>query len=327
MTKLAKRGGNPLHDLSDGEVLMRLLAQKSKKTAENYERDFRAFGEFCGMPATAALRHFLDLQGFEANDLMLRWVDHLKKQGLASNTVARRVNAMRSICRTGRMLGWIDWSIEIPGVKTKRVRQIQAARAEQFEQLVAVIEAERDRLWEEGTGRARARAGACIRDLALVVLLRGSGCRRAEALSLDWPEHVDTAAARVLVLPKGSDEVREWRSCGGDAISAIADYLSDVRGRDPGPLFQSVWGSAQGRLDLSQVNKRLNHYGELAGLKISPHMFRHGAVTDLLDETGGDVEKVKNWIGHKNISTTLGYSHRDSDRRKMAEGLTKRGRK
>ena len=47
------------------------------------------------------------------------------------------------------------------------------------------------------------------------------------------------------------------------------------------------------------------------GFLIGPHSLRATAATNALDHQA-DIEKVKEWLGHANISTTEIYDHRRS---------------
>jgi site-specific recombinase XerD len=44
------------------------------------------------------------------------------------------------------------------------------------------------------------------------------------------------------------------------------------------------------------------------GVNVHPHMLRHTFATEQLN-SGQDISKVQNWLGHENINTTMGYIH------------------
>lgn len=67
---------------------------------------------------------------------------------------------------------------------------------------------------------------------------------------------------------------------------------------------QNVFGDLCKRTFEKIVMNAFNRIGE----KASPHMLRHGFATDQLS-SGQNIVKVKNWLGHSNIKTTMIYLH------------------
>ena len=168
------------------------------------------------------------------------------------------------------------------------------------------------------------------RDRALLHLLIASGCRIAEACSLD---RGGVRRDGFRVLGKGGKYRTVYLT--GDAFAAVQDYLR-MRGPDDSPaLFISVAHAelARGRAlpdnrltpdgarrALASLRRRLGAdpaLFELVADLRSPHTARHTAATTLLEATDGDVRLVQEVLGHATLETLRVYTE-ITDRRKRA---------
>ena len=94
-------------------------------------------------------------------------------------------------------------------------------------------------------------------------------------------------AGRSIIVPIGA---RTW--------AALQDWLK-VR-----PQHERFFGLT----DPSAVNRRVSHWGALAGYpEARPHGFRHSAVTRALDLMQGNVREVQRFSRHKKTETVLRY--------------------
>jgi site-specific recombinase XerD len=147
-----------------------------------------------------------------------------------------------------------------------------------------------------------------LRDRALLLFLYNTGARVQEAADLRV-EHLDLGPhPRVRLHGKGD----KWRTC--PLWQQTARTLEDLLGSlDPPPTPQSAVFSARGRpltrFGIYKIVRR--HAADLddprTGRTVSPHTFRHTAAVHLL-ESGAEVNVIRGWLGHADLTTTNRYA-------------------
>jgi integrase len=149
-----------------------------------------------------------------------------------------------------------------------------------------------------------------VRDLAILTLLRGSGCRRAELVSLDLEDWQHNQAVVRFRTAKGSRQ-RE-SACPSWVQPPMAAYLR-LRGPMPGPMFIRMRGGALShgeRLSCEGLHDAFKNRCRAAGLgHITLHDTRRGYISSAL-ENGVDVVAIARNVGHQQTSTTLRYDRR-----------------
>jgi integrase len=158
------------------------------------------------------------------------------------------------------------------------------------------------------------------RDRLFFELLAGTGARISEALGLDWPDLANHNGRFTLAISKQWYRGRAkpyTKSANGQRTISLSPELGRKlwdRGADAtGPMFATRSGK---RLSARNQARVLERAAGKAGLRISPHSFRHThgsmllnanwPITDVAHRLGDDVQTVAKTYAHK-----LRDSHRD----------------
>ncbi len=269
----------------------------SENTAKAYRVDLSKFVKFLKSMGVEPDLSKVDIK------LLDRFVEHLKKQGLKSNTVSRIISAVRSFYRYLVTQKIIDRNpAELLDYPEKVERVPDALSYEEVDKLLNAP--------DTSTPKG-------MRDKAMLELLYATGMRVSELLGLKLGD-VDLDERIVRCQGKGARE--RLVPFGDHAAKALEDYLSKARPaltskRRTSYLFVNAKG---GKLSRTGFWKILKDYGEKIGLgyRLHPHLLRHTFATHML-AGGCDIMVIKELLGHASISTTEVYTRRD------LEGLKK----
>ena len=265
----------------------------AKNTALSYENDL------------TQAAHFLTRSGVSGwdkvtSDQLTKWLHWLSDQGFTESSQARKLSAVRMLCRhLVSERGRDDDPTELlTGPKFRR-KLPQTLSASDVGKLLAA----------PSGGDAYS-----IRDRAILELFYSSGLRVTELTKLSL-QQVDLEHGFVRVFGKGSKE--RVVPLGGKARDAIATYLLAgrprlVKPRTGSELFISERGRGMSRKTLWANVKR---YAARAGLSgaVKPHLLRHSFATHLLGG-GADLRAIQEMLGHASIGTTQIYTAVENSR-------------
>jgi integrase/recombinase XerD len=148
-----------------------------------------------------------------------------------------------------------------------------------------------------------------LRDRALLVFLYNTGARAQEVADLRVG-HLELGGASVVRLHGKGDK---WRTCPlWRQTTELLTELLDSPNAPPEantPVFFSATGQALTRFGIYKIVRR--HAGHLDDARtnrsVSPHTFRHTAAVHLL-EAGVEVNVIRGWLGHADLTTTNRYA-------------------
>lgn len=163
-------------------------------------------------------------------------------------------------------------------------------------------------------------ANATAETYALVRLMGVLGLRVSEAIAFDLARlKVDGDAWRYRYVQKGERErVIDLDDATIDAIQGTDAWRTHVathdgRGVAAGPvwLFPARQASKLPHMHPDTATRDVRAACRGAGVPpISPHGFRHAAITRALEATGGDVRVAQELAGHDSLDSTLRYDRR-----------------
>jgi integrase/recombinase XerC len=167
-----------------------------------------------------------------------------------------------------------------------------------------LTETEKRRLLKELRGWS---STVAIRDRIIIELFLGTGIRLQELVDLDIDD-VELDAEHLRVHAKGG--VPQVKFLKSNLCSLLRSYLKQRQSWSDGErraLFLSNRGK---RLCERQVARRLQHWLEAADIRksVSPHVLRHTFATHLYSRTR-NILVVQRALGHRDLSTTLVYTH------------------
>lgn len=174
---------------------------------------------------------------------------------------------------------------------------------------------ERQRIYHERTK---------LRDLALIMLLLGTGIRVSECVGLNLND-IDFKNDGIRVHRKGGKEQVVY--FGDEVEEALLNYLEERELLEPSAgsedaLFLSLQNK---RMNVRSVENMVKKYACTAAplKRITPHKLRSTYGTNLYHETG-DIYLVADVLGHTDVNTTRKhYAALQEDRRRSARNKVK----
>ena len=289
------------------EFLAKKDAEQGRRTAQNYRSSLLRFRDFLGEDATVG--DVSEAAGF-------RYLEHLRSQGLADNSIATYLKAAKAFTRWMHKKGWTERD------RFEDVKQPPFVRPK-FDTL-----SPQEKQAILGAFDPQTFLGA--RNLAIVCVFLDTGIRREE-LALLEEARVHLAAGYLEVYSEKTDE---WRivPLSGEAAAACQNYLKwrtrlfekpvrrraaphDANHRRKAPrtlsttkLFCSAEGAPLSADAVGLIVRRLRERLAATGVKLHlhPHLFRHNFLTEkALD--GENPSMVRRWAGHRKYEMTDYY--------------------
>ncbi|MCQ2458292.1 MAG: tyrosine-type recombinase/integrase [Clostridia bacterium] len=162
-----------------------------------------------------------------------------------------------------------------------------------------------------------------IRDLAVIMLMLGTGIRESELVAMNVDD-VDLEREAFIVTRKGGDQAVLYFK--GSIREALSDWL-DIRDTIeilPGHEDALFISTQRKRLSVRAVQELVKKYASVSVAfnkkKISPHKLRASYATNLYQNTG-DIFKVSKSLGHKSVTTTKKYVSQAESSRELAENV------
>jgi len=296
--------GAPDHTLSWGLSQWKIIARadgRSEKTVEGVEGAIKLLKDFLGdvplmVMTSQEMRRFV---------IALRqrqpWQDHpyAKPQAnklLSPGAVNNRVRAIKSMFSTLARERFIE---ENP------LRDYHAPGP--GESIPATLTTEQMALLLSQPDQKRPEQ---FRDFVMMCMFYDSKCRLSElaAMSIDRLD-LESEVSSFTVPGKGGHWLTYYFSRQG--VKLLHRYLATR----PAPALgvTSVFLRYDGQpLTEERMYRQVRHYGEKAGIKVHPHMFRHSGAREHLRH-GGNLAELMVLLNHRTLRSTMIYSKLESE--------------
>lgn len=243
-------------------------------TAKGYQYHLRKFRESVGD------RPLRDVRLHDIDD----FIEFQAERGLKSSSINRSLTAVTSLYH---FLSDEDSTIECPVLRHRHwlrdhQRLPRAIPKCQVEKLFAVIDD--------------------VRDQAIFLLMLRSGLRVSEVAKLRMGDlFLDEQPPRLRIQGKNSVERAVYLSA--ETAKALNRYLA----QRPKVLVETVFLTyAQAGIGVRGIQKRLQQYRKMAGVKLTAHQLRHNFANNLV-LADVPVTSIQKLLGHVWVGTTQNY--------------------
>jgi integrase/recombinase XerC len=146
-----------------------------------------------------------------------------------------------------------------------------------------------------------------LRDRALMAVLYYCALRISEALALEVKD-IDLQRGTVNIRhgKRGSNQTMPLPLPAREPLAAwINEGRVKMYGSAHGPLFVGIRGR---KLSYGTASVAIKWALDVSDVRGTPHSFRHSAATHLLDQ-GADIRLIQEYLRHKDIGSTMIYTH------------------
>jgi integrase/recombinase XerC len=307
---LATRVVDNAEQQASRETIERLMTSfwngRSPHTLAAYRSDIE---QFCGyltracaldpkLPQLEILRVFFGGSAGRANQLVLDYRSDMRAVDKAPKTINRRLAAIRSLVKLGRLTGMIYWSIEVEGVPDELTRDTRGPNPETVAKLITVASQQEN-------------PDIAARDVAMLRITFDLGLRVGEVVRLDVADlelHAERPGIWVLGKRRTRKQLLELPA---PTVTAIKAWLAR-RGKSPGPLFLSYssFRHKDARLVSRGAYRIIRNLGARLGIHLHPHQLRHSAITEAVQRSvalGLSLDQVRDFSRHKSIGVLMTY--------------------
>jgi site-specific recombinase XerD len=275
---------------------------RSKRTADAYQFDVNAFKKFLGIKKPEDYRKV-------SRRHVTEWINHLKDQKLANESIARKISAISSLFK---------FYCEQSALKDNPCKNITRPQVHSNIGKSDIISDHEAKKFLDAPPSSSIRG---LRDRAILAVFCYQALRRSEVRDLKVKSiHNKDGVPHLLV--KGKGEKTRDLPLHPVAIQRIYAYLEADKRKDDldEPLFCSLkkYKDADGLLkhmSTDAIYDIVMFYAKAAGVKVEnfhPHCLRATGATNALSN-GADLGKVQDFLGHANIQTTRIYDKRKDD--------------
>ncbi|MDH6534245.1 recombinase [Parabacteroides sp. 52] len=261
----------------------------SDHTLAAYEKDLRQFEEYVKIHQ----ENNFDPAHTDA-DIVRNWIVHLLDNRISASSVNRKLSSLKSFFR---------YLIKQNVISTNPLRLVNGPKTKKPLPYF-IKESEMDLLLD---GEDFSEDFEGIRDRLVIELLYDTGIRRSELAGI---KNSDIDYDSMLIKITGKRNKQRLIPF-ADRLKNLLISYTEIRNREVTAnsewlLLKNNGTPANPAFIYTIVKKRLKEIPTLA--KRSPHILRHSFATSILNN-GGELNAVKELLGHSSIASTSIYTH------------------
>jgi integrase/recombinase XerC len=285
--------------MNAARLIKHFLADKGTLTALAYKRDLHDFRLQLRTPsAELAVEKLFGGSHPSAQRILGSYLAAMKRRGLSSSTINRRLSMLRSLGKRARVLGLIPWMLDAHNVKSEKVRDSKGPGLGNVVKMFRFL-------------KALPADKPVLRDIAILRLCYDLALRRNEVCGVDVADIVPSGL-RVRRKGKTSKQALELPDA---TRAALLDWLN-VRGPHGGPLFinfDQIHRTKTGkRLSGAAIYEIIRSRAQQAGVTVPvrPHGIRHTSITEariVAAARGHGLDRLIDFSGHSDVKTLKHY--------------------
>ena len=291
--------------------LVETYLRRRASTRRAYYADLLSFAKWAKVASLeAAAIRLIDNGRNQCKRLMLGWLNDMRGQNLAGNTIRRRIAAVNSLLTLAADLGILEWTVgRLPLPPASRVRDCRGPSRDTVE-----------RMFISCRSRGDAKGS---RDESLLALLYWHALRASEVLSIRLCDiDLEDRTMRIIgkrsqgrivlgLASKTAQVLERWMEARGDLAGPLFTTCQRTKKTEPRPL--TYWG-------LLDVVRTL---GKKAGGRCWPHALRHAAISQLAALTDDSSPWGCALSRHRDVRAWAAYQDRRISHASAAEVLSR----
>lgn len=271
------------------------LENARSNTRAAYAGDIGRFTDWLGAASLGdGLSKLLNMPRSRALHTLEQYQANLKAAGRAPATVNRAISAINAALKEAAKAEVGPGPLPVRALKARAYRDTKGPGLARTARLLEAIAAD-----ARPVGK---------RDRAIILLLARRGLRRAEVAGLKIGD-LDLSAQSVRVNRKGADAA-EWLAICPATVEALGAWLAvrEQIAAQSDALFVVATNRKRGAgMTGDSVYRVVTERARQIGAHIRPHGLRHGAITELIQRSNGNVAMAQAFAGHASPSTTTRY--------------------